>query len=69
MNANIGQTDRWVRIAIGVIALVINLFTLSSTGTWWWWVLLVIGLIMLGTAAINWCPIWAAFGFSTRKKS
>ena len=69
MNSNIGQVDRWVRIVIGVIALLIVLFSLSSMSTWWWWVSLVVAVIALGTAAINWCPLWAMFGFSTRKKT
>lgn len=69
MKPNIGQVDRWIRIVIGVLALAIDVFTLSSLSTWWWWVLLVVGLIALGTATINWCPVWAALGFSTRKKA
>lgn len=66
MKANIGQVDRWVRIILGLVLLSLIYFLRSDAGLWWWG---LIGLVLLGTAAINFCPIWAAFGISTRKKT
>ncbi|HEY8595977.1 MAG TPA: DUF2892 domain-containing protein [Devosiaceae bacterium] len=66
MKANIGQVDRWVRIILGLVLLSLIYFLRSDAGLWWWG---LIGLVLLGTAAINFCPIWAALGISTRKKT
>ena len=66
MKANIGQVDRWVRIILGLVLLSLIYFLRSDAGYWWWG---LIGLVLLGTAAINFCPIRAAFGISTKKKT
>lgn len=58
MTANIGSTDRIIRIVLGLLIIAAG-FYFSS----WWGAL---GLILLATAAINWCPIYAPFGISTR---
>jgi Inner membrane protein YgaP-like, transmembrane domain len=69
MKTNVGKIDRWVRIIVGVVALGLVVFSLSSMATWWWWVLLVVGVILLATASVKWCPIWAALGISTQSKT
>ena len=58
MKSNVGGIDRILRIVIGLV-----LIGLAATGTvgWWGW----LGLVLLGTGAVGWCPPYALFGFST----
>ncbi|NLA51342.1 MAG: DUF2892 domain-containing protein [Alcaligenaceae bacterium] len=57
---NIGTTDRWIRIIVGVV--LIALAITGSIGAWGW-----IGIIPLATALINFCPLYRLIGFSSKK--
>jgi hypothetical protein len=63
MKKNIGVADRVIRI---IIALIIGIlyFTNTITGTLGT-VLLIIGAFLLITALINFCGLYALFGFTT----
>ena len=58
MKLNIGSTDRIIRILAGLV-----LIGLAATGTvgWWGW----LGVVLLATGAIGWCPPYAIFGINT----
>jgi hypothetical protein len=58
---NIGNTDRIIRIFLGVAIAVLGLVFRS------WWGLLAI--VPLATAAVSTCPIYLTFGISTRGKA
>jgi hypothetical protein len=60
MKANVGGIDRIIRIGAGAV-----LVALATTGTvgWWGW----LGLVLLATGLLGWCPPYAIFGFSTCK--
>lgn len=60
MNKNIGSTDRWIRIIVGVVLIVLALT--DTIGVWGW-----LGIIPLATALINFCPLYRLIGLSTRK--
>lgn len=62
MKKNVGELDRWIRILLGVAVLSLFFFL---TGSWKWISLLGIVLILTGT--INFCPLYFLFGISTRK--
>lgn len=65
MKKNMGSTDKIVRYIIAVIVAILY-FTNTISGT----LALVLGsiaLIFVITSLINFCPIWAIFGTSTRK--
>lgn len=62
MKKNMGQTDRWVRIVFGVV-LTALLFVVQSGWRW----LGLIGIALLATAYMNFCPLYALFGWSTNK--
>ncbi len=62
MKKNIGSTDRWIRIALGVALLLVLLLVQSG----WRW-LGLIGIIPLATAFMNYCPLYSLFGISTNK--
>lgn len=60
---NVGQSDRIIRAIIGIVAI-IAFFTASGG---WSWLLLVVGIVMLATAALGTCPPYALLGINTCK--
>jgi hypothetical protein len=64
MTQNVGSTDRIVRVVIGIVLLAAALMFLSGTFAI---IAGVLGVIMLVTAAIGWCPLYLPFKFSTRR--
>lgn len=57
------EIDRIVRAVVGVAAGV-GAFMVGFSGVWGW-LLAVVGVIMLGTAAVGFCPLYRIFGIST----
>lgn len=57
MKENIGDADKVFRVIAGIAALGAGFYYQS-----WWG---VIGLVLLGSAAIGWCPPYAIFKFNT----
>jgi hypothetical protein len=66
MVPNVGSTDRLVRYILAVVFLIIAFF--GSSGIWAW-VFGLLGVILLVTATLNFCPIWAVFKINTRVKA
>jgi hypothetical protein len=63
---NVGSIDRGIRALIGVIALVLAFATLGvMDGALWGIVAAVVGVVMLGTAAVGMCPLYVPFRLST----
>jgi hypothetical protein len=60
MNANVGGTDRNIRIVVGLAVLSL-VFLLDGAVRW----LGLIGLVPLVTAAAGYCPLYAILGVST----
>ncbi|MBY5933011.1 DUF2892 domain-containing protein [Tateyamaria omphalii] len=58
MTRNLGQIDRIARFVIG--ALLIVLAALGTIGAWGF-----VGAIFVGTAFVNFCPIYRVFGLKT----
>ena len=58
MVKNIGGAERAVRVLAGIV-----LVALAATGTvgWWGW----LGLVLVATGALGWCPPYALFGWNT----
>lgn len=61
MKKNIGISDRWIRVVLGL--------AIGAAGVYFksWWGL--IGLVPLATALIRTCPLYLPFGISTRRSS
>ncbi len=59
MKANVGQTDKYFRYALGVLMIAAGFYF----KTWWG----VIGLIPIITAAISFCPLYALLGINSCK--
>jgi hypothetical protein len=65
MKSNESNTDRIIRAVAGVILLYLGLAVLGGALAI---VVDVLGVILLATAAIGFCPLYAMFKFSTLKK-
>jgi len=66
MKKNIGPIDKFVRILIAAIIMALYYFGyISDTLAM---VLLVIGIILLLTSLINFCPLYKIIGVNTCKK-
>ncbi len=61
MTKNIGTVDRTVRIVVGLVLL--SLVFVGPQTPWGW-----IGLVLIATAAVGYCPPYALLGISTRGK-
>jgi hypothetical protein len=57
MSHNVGNTDRIVRLLIGLAIVAAGLYFQS-------WLILV-AIIPFATALIGWCPLYSLFGLST----
>jgi len=57
MKSNVGKIDRIIRVLLGLLIIAAGIYFSS-----WWG---AIGAVLLITAAIGWCPLYAPFGFST----
>jgi hypothetical protein len=62
MKQNVGNVDRWIRIVLGVAILSLLVF-LNGPIRW----IGLVGLIPLVTGILNFCPIYALLGISTKK--
>ncbi len=65
MKKNMGNGDRFIRIIIGIIAIILGLS--GSFNGAWKWVLLALGLVMIVTSSIQFCGVYAIFGINTCK--
>jgi hypothetical protein len=62
MKQNIGSVDKWIRIVVGLVLLSMILW--APGGLKW---LGLLGLILLVTALLGFCPLYALLGISTHK--
>jgi hypothetical protein len=62
MKKNVGRTERWIRVAVGLAVLSLLIWL---PGNWRWFGL--IGLVPLVTGIIGYCPAYALMGISTNK--
>jgi hypothetical protein len=58
MTTNIGTVDRLLRLGLGIVLIALSLF--GVIGLWGW-----LGLVLVGTAFLKFCPAYALFGFKT----
>ncbi len=67
MVANVGTVDRALRLAVGVAMIAVALF--SGAGLFdavaWKYGAVAIGAVMIITAALRFCPLYALLGIGT----
>ncbi|OPZ69284.1 MAG: hypothetical protein BWY83_02012 [bacterium ADurb.Bin478] len=57
MTKNIGSVDRTIRIVLGLIILALGVIYKNYFG--------LLGLLLLATALVRWCPAYLPFGINT----
>jgi hypothetical protein len=62
MQANVGGIDRGVRIVAGIGLILFALLSSHPLHNWGW-----LGVILLATGVIGWCPAYLPFGIKTCK--
>ena len=63
MKKNMGSIDRIIRALVGIAGLAA--YFLGMVEGTMAIVALVVGVVMLGTSAMGWCPPYAIFGISS----
>jgi len=63
MNKNVGTIDRSIRAIVGIAA--IAAYATGMVAGTLGIITLVVGIVMLGTAAIGWCPPYALLGINS----
>ena len=58
MKINEGGLDRTLRVVAGLALIALTLS--GSIGVWGW-----VGLVLLATGAIGWCPLYTLFGWNS----
>jgi len=62
MQANVGGVDRGVRIVAGIALILFALLSSHPLHNWGW-----LGVVLLGTGLLGWCPAYLPFGIKTCK--
>ena len=65
MEKNMNGVDRIIRVVIAIVAVAVA--AALGFGTVGAWLLLVVGAVMLVTAAVGFCPLYRVLGVSTCK--
>jgi fatty acid desaturase len=55
---NMGRPDRIARLVIGALLVVLTLA--GTIGVWGW-----LGIVLIATAALNFCPLYTLLGVNT----
>jgi hypothetical protein len=63
MNANVGSTDKIVRLVLALVAVVFAF--IAGIATALGIVLLVVGVVLAATAVTGFCPLYRVLGMST----
>ncbi len=58
MKTNVGAADRALRIIFGLALIALTLT--GAIGAWGW-----LGLVLLATAALGFCPLYTLLGYSS----
>ncbi|MEN3027972.1 MAG: DUF2892 domain-containing protein [Aquificaceae bacterium] len=60
MEKNMSNLDRIIRVVLAIVFLYLA-FTKGGA----WWVLGIAGIVLLGTSAIGFCPLYRVIGMKT----
>lgn len=61
MKKNVGSADKWLRIVLGAVIIVLGIVYQSLWG--------LVGLVPIATAFMGVCPAYLPFGISTCKEN
>lgn len=71
MRFNVGTPDRIARIVVGAVMVLLPFFSglFLFTNPVWHWASIIVGAVLILTAIVRFCPLYAIFGLSSRKVS
>lgn len=71
MRINVGTPDRIARIVIGAVLVLLPLLSGLPlfANPLWLWASVAVGAVLIVTAVVRFCPLYAILGLSTRKVS
>jgi hypothetical protein len=64
MEKNVGSMDRNIRFGAGAVLLILSLLNIINPG----WLFGIIGIVLLATGYLNFCPAYKLIGMNTDKK-
>ncbi len=67
--ANVGSTDKKLRLLGGAALLVISFIALGGLSTTLGLLAIVVGAVLIVTALVNFCPAYKLLGIGTASKS
>ncbi len=62
ISRNVASWDRIVRLVVGLALIVAGLWYLSGVGSW---IAIIVGIILLVTGIVGFCPLYRLFGLCT----
>ncbi len=66
MTCNVGIADKIFRIVVGIVIGLYGLVTAPQAGSF---LLAIVGLVLILTALISFCPLYTLFGLNTGCKA
>ena len=66
MKTNMGTTDKFIRVLIGILIAILYYMEIISGMTAI--IILALGIVFLITSLIGFCPLYTIFGIRTTKK-
>lgn len=67
--ANVGQTDKIIRLLAGIVLVAISFIKLGGVDTLPGILSLIVGAVLIVTGLFNFCPAYKIFSLSSLKKS
>lgn len=69
MRINVGTPDRLARLIIGAVLVLVPFFSGIAlfANPLWLWASVVVGAVLIVTALVRFCPLYAVLGLSTCK--
>lgn len=69
MNFNVGAPDRIARIIVGAMLVLLPFVSglVLFTSPVWLWASIIVGAVLIVTAAVRFCPLYAILRLSTCK--
>lgn len=68
-SANVGSVDRIIRLIAGAVLIILPMISSSPlwSGPLMTWLLPVVGVILIATALLRFCPLYKILGVKTCK--
>lgn len=69
MKINVGTPDRLLRLIAGVVLIAVPFFTqwVLFANPLWNWLLIVVGVVLVMTGTLRFCPAYCMLNISTSK--